>query len=206
MHKTSRDDGQAYKRVWSGLGFTTHLAYRSKPHASTGESPFSLMYGRDPRLPTETCLSPPRFKYNVEMQDYCSDLHQAMSSIWQAARKSVVEAQKRQKRQYDKKAVKHHYQIRERVMVYMPWEKTDKKRELALPYYGPYGIIDVLPNGLSVRPVDKVDEKPILVNVDCVTLCPQELLDETWLGPRKRRSVRIHKRKQKSKSVSQPQH
>ena len=77
---------------------------------------------------------------------------------------------------------------------------------MALPYHGPYRIIDVLPNGLSVRPVDKVDEKPILVNVDRVTLCLQELPDETWLGSRKRRSVHTHKRKQKSKSVSKPQH
>ena len=182
------------------------FAYRAKPHASAGESPFCLIYGRDPRLPTETCLSPPQSKYVVDVQDYCSDLHRAMSSVWQAARKNVVEAQKRQKRQYDKKAKEHHYRIGERVMVYMPWEKTGKKRKLALPYHGPYRIVDVLPNGLSVRPVDKVDEKPILVNVDRVTLCPQELPDETWLGSRKRRQVRTHQQRQKSRTASKPHH
>ena len=42
-----------------GSDWDVHLqqllfAYRSKPHLSTGESPFFLLYGRDARLPTET--------------------------------------------------------------------------------------------------------------------------------------------------------
>ena len=34
------------------------FSYRACQQASTGESPFFLMYGRDPRLPTEDVLSP----------------------------------------------------------------------------------------------------------------------------------------------------
>ena len=76
------------------------------------------------------------------------------------------------------------YQVAGRVMVFMPHEKADK---LSLPYHGPYRIIEVLTNGLSVRPVDKPNTKPILVNVDRVTPCPPELADESWLGPKKER-------------------
>ena len=35
------------------------FAYRASPQTSTGESPFYLLYGRDPRLPTEAALCPP---------------------------------------------------------------------------------------------------------------------------------------------------
>ena len=40
--------------------------------------------------------------YNLDVQDYCSDQHQAKSSVWLAAGKNVVDAQKCQKRQDDK--------------------------------------------------------------------------------------------------------
>ena len=35
------------------------FANRATPQASTGESPFLLLYGRDCLLPTEAALSPP---------------------------------------------------------------------------------------------------------------------------------------------------
>ena len=45
-----------------GPSWDVHLkqvlfAYRARPHTSTGESPFYMVYGRDPRLPTETDFS-----------------------------------------------------------------------------------------------------------------------------------------------------
>lgn len=35
------------------------FVYRSRPHSSSGESPNYLIYGRDPRVPTETVFSTP---------------------------------------------------------------------------------------------------------------------------------------------------
>ena len=37
-----------------------HVPYQSCMQSSTEESPFFLLYGRDPCLPTETVMSPPR--------------------------------------------------------------------------------------------------------------------------------------------------
>ena len=74
----------------------------------------------------------------------------------------------------------------DRVMVYMPHEDTGKLRKLALPHHGPYRVLDVLPNGLSLRPVDHPEEAPILVNQDRVTKCSAELPDVSWLGKKRR--------------------
>ena len=79
---------------------------------------------------------------------------------------------------YDKHTMKPSYKLGGRVMVYMPHSKIDK---LFLPYH--YRIVDVFENNLSVRRVDRPNEKPILVNMDCVTTCPSELPDLSWLGP-----------------------
>jgi transposase InsO family protein len=44
------------------------FAYRSSIQESTRESPFCLLYGRDPRLPTETVLSKPVSPYQVDLR------------------------------------------------------------------------------------------------------------------------------------------
>ena len=46
------------------------FAYRTSMQESTKESPFFLMYGRDPRLPTATALSWPMERSMVDLEEY----------------------------------------------------------------------------------------------------------------------------------------
>ncbi len=64
-----------------------------------------------------------------------------------------------------------------------------KRRKLALPYHGPYRILEVRPNTLLVRPVDRVDLKPILVSMDWVVCCSDELPNKSWLGPHGKKRI-----------------
>ena len=41
---------------------------------STQVSPFHLIYGRDPRIPTETALTQPTTPYQVDIRDYRTKL------------------------------------------------------------------------------------------------------------------------------------
>ena len=63
------------------------FAYRATVRASTVESPFLLLYGRDPRLPTELLLSPPVERCYVNLDDYKSQMVRAMSEVWMLAQK-----------------------------------------------------------------------------------------------------------------------
>ena len=76
--------------------------------------------------------------------------------------------------------------------MYMPYEQTGKNRKLSRLYFGPYRVLEVHPNGVTVRPVDRPNDKSIRVNLDRVTLCPVELPDESWLG-RKRQTKKTRK-------------
>ena len=80
------------------------FAYRSSVQESTRESPFCLLYGRDPRIPTETVLSKPVSPYLVDVEDYRCDLVSRMSSAWSLARDRIEHAQEAQKFQYDRHA------------------------------------------------------------------------------------------------------
>ena len=71
-----------------GVNWDEHLhhllfAYRTKPHKSTGESPFFLLYGRDARIPCEATLSTPRTAYQIDMDDYKTELMDGLSTAWE---------------------------------------------------------------------------------------------------------------------------
>ena len=134
-------------------------------------------------MPTESTLHSLPPLHMLDVGDYRTELVIGLSTAWDMARKSIEKVQSKQKFQYDKKAKVPSYKISDRVMVYIPHEATGKDRKLALPYHGPYRIIDIRTNCLLLRSVDKPDEQPILVNMDHVSPCPQEVPDQSWLGP-----------------------
>ena len=175
---------QKFGNCWDK--YVQHLlfAYRSKPHESTQESPFYLLYGRDARISTETALSTVRTPYQVDIDNYKLDLVTGLTESWKIARTNIARAQKHQKTYYDKKAKKPQHVVGGRVMVYMPYEDQGKNRKMALPYHGLYRIIEVRPNNcVLVRPVDKPDDQPIFVSMDRIVSCPKKLSDVSWLGP-----------------------
>ena len=55
------------------------FAHRSSMQQSTMESPFYLLYGRDPRLPKEDALCPGSERYPVDVDDYRSQLVNGLS-------------------------------------------------------------------------------------------------------------------------------
>ena len=109
------------------------FAYRSSMQASTQESPFFLLYGRDPRLPTETALSGAVSPYLVDISDYQTELVRRMSTAWSVAKEQIENAQQRRKKQYDRHAKDPKLQIGDRVMVHMPGELQVKEHKLVRP-------------------------------------------------------------------------
>lgn len=81
------------------------LAYWASIQGSTQESPFFLLYGRDPLLPTDAVLNPDSAKRkNFDIDDYNSCLSIYMSDAWESARANVKSAQKQQKVVHDSNA------------------------------------------------------------------------------------------------------
>ena len=80
------------------------FAYRSSPQESSRESPFFLLYGRDPHFPTEVALTPSLPRTDVDLVEYKSELQERLSEAWDLARQNIKKAQKRQKTSHDQRA------------------------------------------------------------------------------------------------------
>ena len=185
----------------NGSNWDKHLpfllfAYRATIQESTRESPFYLLYGRDPRLPTDSVLNHVKSPYVVDVDDYKTAMTIALSEAWKTAQENIKSAQEKQKRNYDRHSKESHYEIGDRVMVYMPNAVRGKAWKLARPFYGPYRVMATTPTNLEVKPVDKPEAEAIFVSLDRIRPCYPELPDVSWCGNTKRKQS---KRKPKTK-------
>ena len=173
------------------------FAYRSSAQESTKESPFYLVYGRDPRIPTSTVLAQSRSVYAVDVDDYKSEFATSLSEAWKLARSNIEQAQTRQKKQYDKRAREVDLREGDRVMVYMPAAVQGKDHKLARPYHGPYRVLTVTPTNAEVRLISDPTASSIFVALSRVRQCYPEQGDATWIGGHgKKRKARKSKVKQ----------
>ena len=156
------------------------FAYRASQQQSTLESPFFLLYGRDPRLPTDPLLSPVKTKKMINLKEYGLQLAHDMSEAWELARQCIGKAQRRQKEYYDRRGRPPNFRAGERVFLYKPAEKTGEARKFARPYHGPYCIVEVDTNTARIRRVDKPEEDTIRVSLDRLRRCPVEAPDQFW--------------------------
>ena len=130
------------------------FAYRTVVQESTRESPFYLLYGRDPRLPSGTILDQSRTTYLVDLDDYRTELVVNLKKARELALQNIQQAQEKQKAFYDRQSKSLPYRVGDRVMVFMPSEVTGKDRKLARPYHGPFRIIHLTPNNAEVQLIE----------------------------------------------------
>ena len=96
---------------WDELLPYVLFAYRATLQSSTGESPFRLLYGRDPQLPTETALCPPVQRETVQLDSYNAMMINMMGKMWEVAQQNVRKAQKKQKAYYDRKSTADEFHV-----------------------------------------------------------------------------------------------
>ena len=174
------------------------FAYRVSAQKSTKESPFYLLFGRNPRLPTESTLTQPRSVYTIDLDDYKTALVSNLGSAWEAAKASIQSAQNKQKLYYDQKSKQTSFSVGDRILVYMPNEVKGKDWKLKRPFHGRYCIISLTDCNAEVQLLDGKEES-IFVSLDRVRPCPSELSNDVcWTGHNKKHSKRQKSRKQLS--------
>ena len=82
------------------------LAYRAAPHSSTNVSPFYLLYGWDPQLPSAMDFQVPVTRYPTVESDYGKELAKDLKKAREIAKQTMQRKQKEQNRNYDRDARK----------------------------------------------------------------------------------------------------
>ena len=100
----------------------THIAplvhaYNCIRHESTGFSPYSLMFGRDPHLPVDLTFGLTEDKPVEPLTKYVDKLRTRLKESFDLATKAANQARDKQKKVYDTKARPANLQVGDRVLV-----------------------------------------------------------------------------------------
>ena len=74
--------------------------------------------------------------------------------------------------------------------MFKPADKTGHARKFARPFHGPFRVVDMDSNTARIRRVDRPEEETILVALDRLRRCPQEVPQSFWPPDRQRASQR----------------
>ncbi|CAI5669158.1 unnamed protein product, partial [Oreochromis niloticus] len=91
------------KRDWAACLPHVLFCYYSTPHQGTGESPFFLMFGRDPRLPIDFLLGRIQDPVPGEVQDWVAEHQARLMVAFEGARARLSLAADRRKERHDQR-------------------------------------------------------------------------------------------------------
>ncbi|KAJ8937215.1 hypothetical protein NQ318_006636 [Aromia moschata] len=115
-------------------------AYRSSVHETTGQTPASIVMGRELRLPCDLKFGCTPGD-DVAGEDYVSTLRQRMDDIHERVRSNIQGASDRMKETYDINANDGRYQPGNQVWLYNPQRRRGLSPKLQSSWEGPYEVV-----------------------------------------------------------------
>lgn len=175
MHDLLRTLPEKAKRRWPEHLAELVFAYNSTPHASTGISPFYVMFGRDPRLPIDLMLGHDHVGTEVDLPQEVAVHQQRLQDAYHLVQRKLASSAQRRKRYTDKNAKEAPLYIGQRV--YYRQRAFKGRHKIQNAYYSEvYKVTDKLQDqdvykiekadgSGGTRWVNRVDLKPCFVTM-----------------------------------------
>ena len=131
-------------RDWDRFLPILALAYNSAKHASTGDTPFFLTFGRDPYSPADVGLHidvGPQASWSTA-DDYRAALVTSLQDAHNAARACLDRARSTQVRQYDARHTPTEYKPGDQVWLYVPRVARGTSKKIARLWTGPFRVLE----------------------------------------------------------------
>ncbi|KAJ8953765.1 hypothetical protein NQ318_015422 [Aromia moschata] len=127
-------------KEWCKKCVVCAATYRSSVHETTGQTPASIVMGRELRLPCDLKFGCTPGD-DVAGEDYVSTLRQRMDDIHERVRSNIQGASDRMKETYDINANDGRYQPGNQVWLYNPQRRRGLSPKLQSSWEGPYEVV-----------------------------------------------------------------
>jgi len=169
---TTATNGQANE--WENCLPKVCLAYNTSKHASTGYTPFYLMFGRQPHMPLDIIYGVPP-DHTQEHCQYVVNLRKTMESAYCLARRNVQTAAYRQKENYDLKVHGDKFKPGELVWLCNPVVPKGNSKKLHSPWVGPYKVVKCLSDTVYRIQDTRANRRRQVVHFDRLKPCSQNI-------------------------------
>lgn len=140
----------AQPRQWHRYLPALLFAIRELPNASTGFSPFQLLFGRQPKGPIDLLANSWRGDRDAEEAKYTFqhviDLKNVIYDTCKVAHDAVNEARATQKFYHDKKTIERKFAVGDKVLLLLPTTAN----KLQMQWKGPYTVVKVIKNDYKI--------------------------------------------------------
>ena len=158
------------------------FAYNTSIHPTTGYSPFTLMFGRQARLPTDIALGTPSPSPTTVTQ-YADSLRESLNFAYECVRERMGHQLGKQKAQYDSRVYGQPFQVGDLVWVHNPAVPRGHSKKLHRPWNGPYQVVARLSESVyRLKHLRRTRCRPV-VHFDRLKLCHQDIRLEPECSP-----------------------
>ena len=155
------DKSSRHQTDWDDFLPYVLFAYRTTPHSTLKQTPFYLLYGRNPRYPFDSLLPPPPLD-DLELSEKSSrhvdDLIEKLKVAKDVVDERLRQADLRRSETNEAMTRVPQYEVGAKVWLHNPVVKKGQTRKLTSPWTGPWQVIDKFNNLLNykIHPLDKL--------------------------------------------------
>jgi len=129
---------------WEGHLQKVCFAYNTSIHASTGYSPYYLMFGCHPVLPVDVQYGKTQPNHHQSLNEYATDLDKQLTSAFELAQRTSGIQHEQQRQYYDAKANGESYAVSDLVWLLNPKVPKNNCKKLFHLWIGPFKEIKKL--------------------------------------------------------------
>ncbi len=137
---------------WDEWLLALMLTYNTSYHSTIATTPFELLFGVKPRLPS---LPAPEIERHHYGESFAAERLQMLQQACKLAQQSASEQGEKYKTSYDTNSVQHKFNIGQKVWL-SDTTSIGKNAKLAPNWIGPYEIVDVSDNNAKLKIKSKI--------------------------------------------------